>query len=443
MAKAAYIGVDDVSRKIKKMFIGVSNDVLRKAIDTDGSVYNGKGYVRSGKRVNGPNGAVLDTATYGCTGFIPATRGATIYTKDLVLPSDDGWATVVLYDSNFNRVMHVNAQNMSTNTSYYYLDNYEALENGFKVSIADTNSVNNVRYIRLSTSQENFGAKPEIAINEPVASLAKKVKKAYVGVEGVARLFYSSEIMQPLYTGDYEIETIGDYTYMRLLTSGTLTVQESADYDLFVVGGGGYGGHGGHGLDDGEPARAGGGGGGYTNTLKNVPLAAETVLAVMIGAAHGTSSVGELVSAKGGVTGGTSGENNGGDGGSGGGAVSARRGDIDDYYASLPVSAGGSDGSNGENNSYTGGIGGYGQGTTTRAFGEADNTLYAGGGGGGADYHARGGDGGAGGGGKGGNFRTAGTANTGGGGGGGSWNGGDYCSGGAGGSGIAIIRWKV
>lgn len=80
---------------------------------------------------------------------------------------------------------------------------------------------------------------------------------------------------------------------------------------------------------------------------------------------------------------------------------------------------------------------GTGQGTTTRAFGETDGTLYAGGGGG---Y-----SGGAGGGGNGDSWAGGGTdggANTGGGGGGAAaFSGVQYRRGHCGGSGIAIIRW--
>ena len=88
---------------------------------------------------------------------------------------------------------------------------------------------------------------------------------------------------------------------------------------------------------------------------------------------------------------------------------------------------------------------GHGQGTTTRAFGEADGALYGGGGGCGvsqaysSEHYRSGGDGG---GGYGGSFSDSGgsgAANTGGGG-GGCGQGATYSHGGAGGSGIVIIR---
>lgn len=249
------------------------------------------------------------------------------------------------------------------------------------------------------------------------------------------------KIRQPLYTGSYSVSLVGAYYYMYLLTSGTLTIQSKGGYDIFAVGGGGRGGHGGGSADDIMPA-SGGGGGGYTATRKAVAFAPGASIPITIGAGStaysssrsnvvrgGTTSVAisPLLSALGGISGigTTTLDWSGYNGGSGGGAVGSQR----------DGGAGGSDGGNGGSSS---GSGGQGQGTTTRAFGEGNNTLYAGGGGGGTYYSGIGGAGGAGGGGSGASH-TAGAANTGGGGGGGAYN--SYAP--NGGSGLVIIRWAA
>lgn len=72
-----------------------------------------------------------------------------------------------------------------------------------------------------------------------VGGVARQIKKAYIGVNGVAKQVYSSEIVLPLYTGSYSTAIIGKYQYMYLTDSGTLTIKEKTEYDLFVVGGGG------------------------------------------------------------------------------------------------------------------------------------------------------------------------------------------------------------
>lgn len=241
------------------------------------------------------------------------------------------------------------------------------------------------------------------------------------------------------YTGTYELVDDNDQDIsgalntanwkIRFLTGGTLSFSNlygAADgIDIFLVGGGGGGGTG----------NGGGGGGGYTATVLNQTVSTNTNYSVTIGAggasggqnlAGGSSAFGELGSANGGTGGagaGAASNYHGGNGGSGGGA----------HFNATNAANGGSDGSDGYGNaSYIG----TGQGTTTREFAEAGATLYAGGG---AGAYGTGGDGGGADGGNG--SHTSGydaAANTGGGGGGGKD--GSQFPGGAGGSGIVIIR---
>lgn len=212
-------------------------------------------------------------------------------------------------------------------------------------------------------------------------------------------------------------------------SSGTFTVPTGVrSIDIFVVGGGGGG------KSGVTSAAGGGGGGGYTKTVLKYAATPGQTFAVTIGAGGnpalngGATSFGSVATAAGGKGGFLYA---GGPGGSGGGGAGT------DW--------GGNGGSNGGNGSAgSDGNGGTGQGTTTRAFGESSNTLYAGGGGGGAKVTN--GAGGAGGGGAGGDiydgWAVDGTANTGGGGGGGAQHGTDASNAGkAGGSGICIVRW--
>lgn len=249
-------------------------------------------------------------------------------------------------------------------------------------------------------------------------------------------------------------------------SSGVFTVPEGVrSIDVFCVGGGASGKNGTTGASS---TNAGGGGGsGRTAIVKAISVAPGQQFAVTIGAGGaidttwsgnggGATSFGELCVAAGG--GGSASISAGGSGGSGGGSSGGGS-----TYSSSRRGIGGVGGSDGS----SGGVGasaitaGAGQGTTTRAFGEPTNTLYAGGGAGGSysngsTYSAA--SGGAGGGGRGG-YRIShdssddispgqpGTPGTGGGGGGGT----SYSStssayawcrqGGSGGSGICIVRW--
>ena len=264
-------------------------------------------------------------------------------------------------------------------------------------------------------------------------------KKQYQTLIVTANATPTKEIIAPLYTGDYTVAEVGEYVYMHLLTSGTLTIQQDAEYDLFCVGGGG----GGVGSSN---YHYGAGAGGYTATAKGIELNADDVINVTIG------SGGLSGSSKGGAGGTTSfagatklaaeGGTNarrvnytyaGHNGGSGGGAG----------YRS-PYT-GGEDGSNGKNTTY----GGKGQGSTTRAFAETDGTLYASGGSGAPETAGRAAGISAGAGfgitvNSGSTSAGNATANTGSGG-GSAYNRDSEdgsATGGSGGSGIAIIRWK-
>ena len=217
------------------------------------------------------------------------------------------------------------------------------------------------------------------------------------------------------YTGTYTLlHDGGDNWRIKFLTSGTFTPDEAASVDIFAVGGGGGGTN--------STGKGGGGGGGFTSSRFAFSLVANRAYAITVGAGGAVGSKGgksafsynsnDILYANGG-SGSTflSQVIMKGSGGSGGGGTG-------DYLGGT----GGSDGSDGSGD----GASGYGQHTTTKEFGEANGTLYAGGGGG-KTADAYDGLGGAGGGGDAG---QAGTDNLGGGGGANA----------AGGSGIVIIR---
>lgn len=210
------------------------------------------------------------------------------------------------------------------------------------------------------------------------------------------------------YTGDYDIvndagETISvskDNWNIRLLTSGDLTFQDlknaSSGADVFLVGGGGGGSAVGaypYNTSLGLNMRPGspGGGSGYTKTYSNVSVALNTPYTATIGAGGAVHTDGGQSSfvvstttytADGGKC--STYNAHGGPGGSGGGA-----GGCGGTSGSGAGSNGGVDGANGGDGIYqnlTLANGGVGQGTTTRAFGEATGVLYATGGAGGGLY---------------------------------------------------------
>ena len=244
------------------------------------------------------------------------------------------------------------------------------------------------------------------------------------------------------YTGSSQAIDDGNGNWrIKFFSSGTFTPKVNMYVDAFVVGGGGGGQsnisiHGGC-----------GGGSGYTKTYKGLSLGANQGQYTQIGGGGAGSSDGAgsaggqsyFISTSYAANGGTGGAlNKAGNGGSGGGCSSNGSSGIYPGY-------GGSNGGNGTTNNDLCTIG-YGQGSTTREFGESSGTLYAGGGTGGQyNYNSWPNSlaGGSGGGGAGGGYNSAakdGSANTGGGGGGGTPYYGGSSKGGNGGSGIVIIR---
>lgn len=175
------------------------------------------------------------------------------------------------------------------------------------------------------------------------------------------------------YTGTYTLLDDGDGNWrIKFTSSGTLNFSKlgtgAGSLDVFCVGGGG-----GCGYTTNSWTVTGHGGGGYTTTSSSV-IMKDTDYPVVVADGGGNYSRGGTssftgISADGGYTG-NAGYSNfecwGGRGGSGGGVsggVSANAG-VD-----------GGDGPRG-----SGGNPAYGQGTTTREFGESDGFLYSNGG---------------------------------------------------------------
>jgi hypothetical protein len=264
-------------------------------------------------------------------------------------------------------------------------------------------------------------------------------------------------------TGGVVTQPGDGYIYHTFNIGGSFVPHSSLSIDYLVVGGGGGGG-----------GNVGGGGGG--GEVLSGSTTVSTAQAITIGAAGtaggggagtnggsgGSTVFGSVATAGGGGGGGAQGTgnpgNNGlagsGGGGGGGGARNASGGTSTGTGGNGGASAAGA--VSGANQGGGGGGGGSGtngsaatpssliagNGATGGEWPASSGTRYGGGGGGSAVSGGTAGTGGSGGGGAGGLAATgtAGTTNRGGGGGGGAWSG-VGLAGGAGGSGIVIVRY--
>ncbi len=228
----------------------------------------------------------------------------------------------------------------------------------------------------------------------------RKVKKIYVGVNGVAHKVKQVYVgvngtVKPIWI----LATDGQQIFT---SSGTFVVPDGVHkVDIFCVGGGGKAGISRKGRSTVVYAGGGGGAGGYTTTMLGVELSAASY-PVTVGASGGVSSFGTLCRAEPGGNGANFGTYNsshgdgtinyvraagaGGIGGSGGGAAGFYYDEDEESGIQQPTpgASNGGTATNAVTNTtsvhYT--VGGTGQGRTTKAFGESTGTLYAPGSGG-------------------------------------------------------------
>lgn len=159
---------DDLEAHFDTDIVKDFNDVLPAATDGSGNVFGDAGYVDRGYYVKASTGALVASDYFGCTGFIPIKPGDTMYVKGIVIPTaGDGTCGVVVYNSNFERIFHINTSNQ-----YFWQDygNFHGtqLDDGFSFKVNATASMANVRYLRFSFSTSWLKETPMVSINEEI-----------------------------------------------------------------------------------------------------------------------------------------------------------------------------------------------------------------------------------------------------------------------------------
>ena len=143
-------------------------NLLPTAIDKDGTIFNGKGYIDSGKRWSS-SGTLVDTTYTGCTGLMPVKSGDTIYVDGMTL--GDGANTnnsVVIFDANFNYVLHGDAKHLVLHTNTYHFD-YADTDTGFTVRLNEVGVLLNAAYFAISFERTSLSDSPVISVNEPIS----------------------------------------------------------------------------------------------------------------------------------------------------------------------------------------------------------------------------------------------------------------------------------
>lgn len=165
-------------------------NVLPNAKNSDGSIFNGIGYVKYGYRLNNDGSLIADSYS-GCTGFIPVKQNDVVYVKGIKSPEGWGYPAVMSFDSSFAYMAHLTGNNI-TATGYFFGE-YEAFDDGFKIKILQRSTV---AYIRFSYPRANIGEYPIVSISNPitysqVGYLQDSVKVKSENVEGLSEILGS------------------------------------------------------------------------------------------------------------------------------------------------------------------------------------------------------------------------------------------------------------
>lgn len=203
MAKNAYVGVDNKAKKIKNIYVGVETQV---------PVYGKKQITFSSENINEfftvqNNSSYpfhINPSTTNRVGFVPGNLGVNSSTSQIVLTANQDLVVKKIYaqyytERNYDKInITINAVTILGDVSGE--DTYESTANRM-LSAGDKIVMS---YVKDSSNHHSSEAMTKIIIEcEPITvdtitgyetkPVARRIKKAYVGVNGKARLCYSGD----------------------------------------------------------------------------------------------------------------------------------------------------------------------------------------------------------------------------------------------------------
>lgn len=206
MAKKAYIGVDGVARKIKKVYVGVPTEALPDGEPFVTNLYNKNGVIDVDYQGNVRSDLVYKNDDGTVT--IKSNYNTLVYGQNLYGAVKEGHAYTFSCDvvSATIAQVHIAMDCMKDGARYIEYVGLTAVSAGAKIArtftvpsgctavvfgianpTTDTSQyvvVNNIKVVEGAYTADNIPA--------AVFSVARKIKKSYIGVGGVARSFYDS-----------------------------------------------------------------------------------------------------------------------------------------------------------------------------------------------------------------------------------------------------------
>lgn len=144
-------------------YIPAFTDQLAKATDGKGAVFNEIGY-RKGCMRDVDGHTIVESPYMTSTGFIPVKRGSVVHIKDMSMLQGSDFSRVILLDSSFTKVAHVNRGLLIEGDDYFV--KYAAIDDGFDLTISQPASA---AWMAINVESSTVGAKPVIAVDEEIA----------------------------------------------------------------------------------------------------------------------------------------------------------------------------------------------------------------------------------------------------------------------------------
>jgi hypothetical protein len=210
MARGMYIGVDNQARKVKQMYVGADR-LLEGLTVRPTTTVNGITFTNNGDGTVSINGTA--TAETGIPIFADISTVQPYFTKG-------GKMKLEMKNATYNHT--------TCNVSAGYANNGNGgwvIADGSPVDVPAGSTLWNVEvWIQQGVTVSLNNLSFDLRWLSPT-TIARRVKKAYIGIGGVARPFF----------GDYEIEYYGTITSLSALRS-SLAGGEIGDYAVFHCG---------------------------------------------------------------------------------------------------------------------------------------------------------------------------------------------------------------
>lgn len=144
-------------------YIPAFTDQLAKATDGKGAIFNEIGYKKGYGWEN--DGVTLTQSQWlTCTGFIPVKNGSVVNVKGMSFTEGSDNCRIVLFDADFNKLMHVNRGLLLAGNNYFAA--YTETEDGFTMIPRGRDTI---AYVTITVYTSTVSNHPFIAVDEEIA----------------------------------------------------------------------------------------------------------------------------------------------------------------------------------------------------------------------------------------------------------------------------------